>query len=237
MARLVSRADFARLARVTKAAITKAAKSQIAGAFVADRIDLDHPDARAYLAGRGVTGPEVDRAPTKKPDPTKKKQGKPPASGPKTPKVHHLPPAPPPAPSPKPRRVERQIPLPESMDELDELSDLLRPLISQFGTSRTFQDWLGSLKLIEEIQAKNLQNQETEGKLISRELVETHVFGAIDALARALLRDAPKTITRKLFPLAKTGGTVEAGERIVEGLIGQAFQTMKAQALKTLADA
>jgi hypothetical protein len=242
MARLVSRADFAKLARVTKPAITKAAKKQLAAAFVEDRIDIDHAAARAYLAARGVTGAELERAlggraddaPTEKPKAGKKSPAKPTAPGRKPPPVTRLPPGPPPEPPPKPRRVERQIPLPESMEELDEFSDAIRPLIARFGTSRTFQDWLGSLKLIEEIQAKNLQNQETEGKLIARSLVETHVFGAIDALARTLLRDAPKTITRKLFPLAKTGANVEAGERIVEGLIGQAFQSMKAQAIKAL---
>jgi hypothetical protein len=245
MARLVSRADFAKLARVTKPAITKAAKKQLVGAFVEDRIDVDHAEARAYLASRGVTGAEIDRAlgggsdgaPTTKPKAGKARKADPPAPPPekarRPPPVTKLPPGPVPRP-PKIKTPERQIPLPETLEELDELGELLRPLIERFGTSRRFVDWLDALKKIEDIQKSHLQNQETEGKLISRELVETYILGAISALARTLLRDAPKTIARKAWPLAKTGRPVEEGERIVEGAIGQAFATMKEQVTKAL---
>jgi len=52
MARLVSKAEFADLAGVTRAAITKAIGKRLAPAMVGDRIDLDHLAAKRYFAGR-----------------------------------------------------------------------------------------------------------------------------------------------------------------------------------------
>src|SRR5262245_49219 len=65
MPRVLSRAEFARLAKVSKAAITKACGAGLAPACTSDRIDADHPAALAYLKRRGVALARTDGAPTK----------------------------------------------------------------------------------------------------------------------------------------------------------------------------
>ena len=71
-ARCVSKAEFAKLAGVSKPAISKALRGKLAAALVDDRVDIDHPASVEYLRTRGKTVPA--RAPTKPP----KKGSKPP---------------------------------------------------------------------------------------------------------------------------------------------------------------
>jgi hypothetical protein len=54
---LVSRADVARRAGVSRAAVTKAARGALSAACVGAAVDLDHPAAAAYLSRRD--GPPV----------------------------------------------------------------------------------------------------------------------------------------------------------------------------------
>lgn len=236
MPRLFSRAEFARLAKVSAAAITKAGKKQLVAAFVADRIDADHPDALAYLATRGVTQAQVARgttavpkqrpsrarAPTPKPLRTKK--AKP------APTAHPPTPPPPPAPEPPP------LPNSPSFEDLDDLEKKLQPLVSEFGTARRLIDWLDALKTIQEIKAKKLANETTQGKLIERELVRKVVFGALDSLALKLLRDAPKTLARELYALAKSDSSIEDGEAKVERYIEQIFDPVKDASIRMLGE-
>src|SRR5690606_8499244 len=81
-----------------------------------------------------------------------------------------------------------------SSDDLEQLAALLAPLTERFGLESAFKDWLDALKKIEEIREKRLKNEALEGNLIERELVKTHVFGAIESGNRRLLSDTPKTI-------------------------------------------
>ncbi len=47
---LITRSRLARMAGVSRAAITKACRGPLAGAVVSDRVDLDHPAAADYIA-------------------------------------------------------------------------------------------------------------------------------------------------------------------------------------------
>jgi hypothetical protein len=70
MARLVSKAELARLAGVSRAAISKASGKQLAPALVGDRVDLDHVATKRYLAGRDeaqTDRDESDAGPTRAP--------------------------------------------------------------------------------------------------------------------------------------------------------------------------
>lgn len=236
MPRLFSRAEFARLAKVSGAAITKAGRKQLASAFVADRIDADHPDALAYLATRGVTQAQVARGTT---DQTKPRPRAPrvPTPKPKPAKVAKAKPTAPP-PDPPPPSVPEPPPLPKSptFDDLDELQKKIEPLVLEFGTARRLNDWLEAVKTIEEIKAKRLANEQTQEKLIERDLVRKVVFGALDSLALKLLRDAPKTLARELYALAKSDSSIEQGESKVERYIEQIFDPVKEASIRMLGD-
>jgi hypothetical protein len=241
--RLFSRADYARLARVTAAAITKAAAKWPTDAFVSGRINIDAPAPRAYLTTRGVTEKQIASAaaaptagakprPARERRPTGRRPG-PPKQAPRAPARRLVPPqAPAPAPPPLPT-----IAAPEDIQELQELRDLLSPLLKRFGTQRNFVDWLDALKKIEEILAKHLGNEETEGRLISRDLVQTSVFGAVGAMTRKLLRDSPKTIARKVYALHGAGRPIEEAEAVIRENLTAQFAPMKEQAARALRNA
>lgn len=230
MARLISRADLARRCGVSKAAITKACATKLAAGCVADRIDVDHESVRAYMASKGITLGGSAGAPTK----NAKAAKKPPA---------------PPTKSAKPAPNRRRKPTADrpadagfvgaegSNDDLEHLAAVIGPLLERFGTETRFKDWLFALKEIETIREKRLKNEETEGALISRELVKTHVFGAIEAGNRRLLGDSPKTLARRLYALAKSGADVEVAEQTVREIIGSQLKPVKATAVRVLKNA
>src|SRR6185295_18342658 len=66
MPRLVSRADLARRAKVSRPALTKQCQKALAPACQGDRVDIDHPAVQAFLKAHGVEDkPAPARAPTK----------------------------------------------------------------------------------------------------------------------------------------------------------------------------
>jgi hypothetical protein len=83
-----------------------------------------------------------------------------------------------------------------------------------------------ALKEIEVIREKRLGNEETEGELISRGLVRTHVFGRIEACNRRLLGDLPKTLVARVYALASTDTPPEVAEDVVRDLIGSQLDPM-----------
>lgn len=256
MSRLISRAELARRAGVSKPAITKACKSSLREACERDRVDVDHPAVVAYLkakqpselAAKGSLGgsenaaaaPKADAAPTAPTKPARRREAKataPAGKGPEEPARPDL--------APTDELSEAELAL-EAVDgekwdgspeELARIARQLRPLINRFGTRRGFRDWLGSLKDIEEIRKKRLDNEETEGRLISRDLVKTHVFGAIEGSQRRLLGDFPKTITRLLYAAANSKESIEVAEDKVRSAVTQILKPVKATAVRVVDEA
>lgn len=60
--RLIGRTDFAKLAKVSPAAVTKACESSLLTAVVGKRIDLDHPSAKLYLEKKAYQQAGTDNA-------------------------------------------------------------------------------------------------------------------------------------------------------------------------------
>lgn len=246
MAWLISRAELARKAGVSRAAITQACKGQLAGACDGPLVDLDHESVRGYLKARGVDVPA--RARPKAP-PTKAQPAK------KAPATRRRSDG---APTPKPRRARKKAPSKEApsppaperplrapiqpseatAEDIEAYAHLpLVELVELFGDAAAFKEWLASLKLIEEVREKSLKNDETEGKLISRELVATHVFGAIESSHRRLLGDSAKTIARLVYGLAKSGAPVEKAEGEVRKVISSQLQPAKETAARVVRNA
>jgi hypothetical protein len=48
--KLITKSDLARIARCSPATVTRAAKTTLAAAMVADRVNVDHPAALAFIA-------------------------------------------------------------------------------------------------------------------------------------------------------------------------------------------
>lgn len=123
-----------------------------------------------------------------------------------------------------------------SDEDLEQLTEFLAPLAERFGMHAGFKDWLQSLKTLEDIRGKRLQNDETENSLISRELVRVNVFGLIEGVFRRLLTDSPKTIARLVYAEATAGRPVEDAEKLVRKQISAQLKTLKARAKLVLGD-
>lgn len=225
MPRVLSRAEFARLAKVSKVAITKACRAGLAPACAADRVDAEHPAAVAYLKRRGVAIARSDGTPTR----SKKSSPATPAAPTALPKRAEKRKKPPTAPGPEPAD-------PVPADDPDAYAALLDPLIQRFGTARNFRDWLLSRKDLETLRKTRLDNEQTEGRLISRDLVKGHMFGLIDALTRRLLSDLPKTATRRCYANAESKVAVEESEKMVTELVASMLEPVKTTLAKLLRD-
>jgi hypothetical protein len=247
--RPISRAEMARTAGVSKQAISKACKKELAPACQGDRVDLDHPAVAVYLKRQGKEVPPVraPRAAARPPGaPTSPRKGRasapPPAPRAPTPKAK--------GPPGRPRKPTRDTPDDEreevghlrpregvhegSNEDLRDLTDCLMPLVERFGTDLRFSDWLSSLKDIELIREKRLKNGETEGGLISRELVKQHVLGAVESANKRLLGDAAKTIAAKVANIIRSGGGLEEAQRAVREEISKQLKPVKDKAARNL---
>ena len=220
MQKLISKAELSRLCGVSTAAITKACKKKFPGAMHGDgqraRIDANHPAVIDYIESHGGTGPESIRQDDSGKDPSPER---PPS---KAAQIRDA----------SPGEYE---PVPDDIEAFADMT--IRELIARFGTETRFKDWLGALKTIEDIQEKRIKNAVAAGKLVSRELVERHVFGVIEASHRRLLNDSPKTITGQVYAAAKSGMELEEAESKVRLLISSQLKSVKARAEKGLRNA
>lgn len=247
--RRISRSEFAELAGVSRPAVTKSGDSgKLKPACDGDGVDVDHPAAVAFLKKHGKRPPPLK--PAKKAAPVAAVAS---AGAPTPPAKSKRGAAVAPTDSPKRGRGRPRNPpqdRPESAgdhrpregvsegssEDLQDLDDALSPLIDRFGTHFQFSTWLSSLKDIELIREKRLKNGETEGSLISRELVKTFVFGAIEAANKRLLGDAAKTIASKVFNSVRAKGTLEEAQRIIRDEIGKQLKPLKTTAARRLRD-
>lgn len=188
MKNLASKAELARIAGVSKAAVTKLVRGRLKDALDGEKIDLGHPEAQKYLLSKGV-------------DPT--------AIGQIEPEY------------PEPHDLEgfEDDGSSEAIGALGKLT--LDEIGERFGGLKAFDVWQKRAKTKEEIREKRLKNEETEGSVISRDFVRTHIFGLLEALSRRLLSDASRTIARRLYSAAKAGVPIEEAEQTVRSILEQ----------------
>lgn len=121
---------------------------------------------------------------------------------------------------------------PQAMVDLQQLR--LCELSDRFGGEPELSNWLKALQTSEDVRGKRLKNDEFEKALISRELVQTHVMGALDEAFRRLLSDATKTITRQLYANARAGLEIEKSEAEVRSIVSKTLEPVKKKAARTL---
>lgn len=174
------------------------------------RVDIEHPCVAEYIARKGGDVAELDKIARRK-DVARFNANVDP--------------------------VGRDKGSPEINDDadLDELLHLtVGELFERVGSVGGFSDWLAARKLRAEVQRLELANAEKAGTLIPREPVKTHVFGLIDSTYRRLLSDAPKTIARRMYGLAKAGAPLEEAEREVREINSSLIKAIKATAKRQL---
>ena len=204
--RLISRSKLARLAGVSPAAVTKACKTGLKDAIVGKRLDLDHDSVREYLVGKGVDPTQVELGPAKRVEKARAKVEK--------------------------AEADPGFEGPANIDEILEWK--FRDIIDRFGGAPGFSDWLDARKRIGDIQALELKNAESQGRVIRRELVRAHIFGALDGVCRRLLLDASRTGARKLYSACRSGTPLEEAEKILRDLIGSQLEPLRDQVSEEL---
>jgi hypothetical protein len=91
-------------------------------------------------------------------------------------------------------------------------------------------------KIIEQTRGFELKNAETEGRLVSFDLVEKGVFGPIETCWIRMLADGSKTIAAQIHPMIMGGATIEETELFIQKQIGTYIKATKKQVKKTLRD-
>lgn len=124
------------------------------------------------------------------------------------------------------------IPLPDGrVIEIDDLLDLsFREVVERFGWSPVLKDHALALRTVEDIRDKRIRAAERAGKLVSRDLVRTHVIATLDGITRRLLTDSPARIVRAV----QDAETPELAPFDVRKILEKTVKDGKADVLKTL---
>lgn len=207
----IARRELARLAGVAQSTVTKAAAP---GGPIADAVlthgrglDLDHPSVQSWLRKRDVdpTSPAVRGEPVQ--PTTTQKATRSPESDPAG--FGHL-------------TLEQVAKMP------------IVELLQRFGHIDDLKGWLDAAKKAADTYAVDLKNLEARGKVIDRDMVRTHVFGAMEGSHVKLLGDTPKSITRRVYEMAGAGEDIEKAERVVRELISSQLKPAMQAAKKAV---
>lgn len=253
MEELVTRAELARRAGVTKAAVTKQAQNGLSIACKGNRIDVAHPKVRAYVEKQRADQTEAyasvvtycltagvytvaaiakefgcSQAKSVEYRDRMRAEGM-------------VPEQPPHVRGYAARKAKRAAEAPEEFipnvpgaDITEFLELTLRELVDRFGTATSFLDWLNATKRIEDIAEKRLKNATTEGELVSRELVHRGIIEPIEAAHIKLLSDGAKTIAVRLVAMHEAGRTQDDLESFVRDQITSFIRPIKAKVRRTL---
>jgi hypothetical protein len=206
---LTSKAEFARVAGVSGAAVSQSVLTFLAPAMVGKKIDTQHPAAVAYLKKRGVEIPTVPDPPPPTlaqvltPKAPGAIGGAPSASGAiggggksttaigaaKGPEVRE-----------KKKRIEsgESSPFDEIHNDMAALLDMpMRSIIEQFGVTGGLSSWIKDVKTIEEVEKTRIANAREKGQLVSRDIMERGVMVPIEKVWNQILRDGSQTISKR----------------------------------------
>lgn len=233
-ARHIKQSALAGMAGVSKQAISKRCKRDLAPAMVGDLVDLDHPLVVAFMRDRGVKAPAPPRAPTRSQKASRIAQGAPTQGA----DLDGFTRAAPTGYRPNIDADDPSAPFaPGSPEDLEAIGELLRPLIDRFGTDEGCKNWMIALREKENIRAKRLSNEETEGLSIPRSFVVVHILSHLEETNKRLLGDMPKTLVRRLFAMAHSGATAADGEREAREAVSSHLNAVRQKITKTIHDA
>lgn len=215
--KLYSQAALAKLAGVSRAAVTKLKKKLPVDAFEGDKIDAAHPVVSKWLKGSS------QRKTVKPKEPIKQTVGN---DLPKT------------EPPPKPM-IDEPLPyVPGESDDIKIYEDMtINQVLHIHGTSERFLDYLKARKVLPEIALKDLQAKEKSGEYISRDIVSKFIMPLIDNAMKKTIEDMPQTLAAKALRLVKSGSDLESIVNIFRTDLGSNFKGLKKQTMDIIADA
>lgn len=225
---LLTKSDFAKLAGVTAAAITKACKpgnglaKATVGGGVRMRVDPNHPAAVAYLDDRIQKGPRITVSVNGGEDIPydeylEQAEGtlKPTGAG---------------AAKESRKRVSQyNIDPADVPDNMQDFADMtIRDVVFKFGTDYRMVDYLRALKEIETIDANRVKNAKARGELVHRDLITRGVLDPIDSAHRKMLTDGAKTIARRAVAMIGAGRDADELEKFIAEQLSSFIRPAKA---------
>lgn len=209
--KLVTRAELAEVAGVSKPTISKLCKKRLLPAIVGKRIDAAHQSVTAYLESRGKAIHPLGKSAIKNTLPAQKKQ---------------------------PKIDDSSEDILEAHEDVDIYMDkTLREIVTKFGTVAVFNDWLKASKMIAEIHEKNLKNAQTKGNLIARRIVAVGVIDVINSAHLRLMGDGSKSIVGGVIAKHESGEKLELIESYASDLLGSFIKPIKAKIKRNLKNA
>ncbi len=233
MGKYITRTEFAQIAGVSAQAISKACKNRrLHNCIRHKRINIDHPEAVAYLNRHTVDNTigivEPLQAASK---PLTKKPRKKTASKPLQDTRHQA-----------TKKTKKELSL-ETLIDGDNEVDIetigtmtLNEIITRFGSDVAFLDWLKATKEIETVIEKRLKNAQTKGTLISRRLVERGVIDIINSAHLRMLKDGAKSITAGVVSKTASGAELKEIENYVSDVLGSFIKPVKNKMVRCLQD-
>jgi hypothetical protein len=212
--RLISKAEFSRQANVSRTAVTKACAGLLKAAVVGKSIDIDHPDAIAYIRSKQV---KKTATPTKKAAATPKKKKAKTVAATETPEL-----------------PDEESHFSEDEDIKEVLHLTLGEIVARHGTCTQFKAWIDAKKTIVDVQTRVVKLAALEKTLVSRSLIKVGVIDPIDAAHRKLLTDGAKTIARRVTAMTSGGRSLEDCEAFVKDQIASFIKPMKAKIARSL---
>lgn len=190
MTRIISKAELARWANVSRAAVTKACKGPLYDAADSKGVDASHPLVRQWLSAHGVTDLPAESDPVK-PEPKKRRRARTTAK------------TPPPEP-PKAAPPDQTATVPYELRDLENMT--VREVVMKFGSVDGFKRFVDSLKNIAEYKHRELRVRQQRGDLIEREKVAGLVFPLIDVAFARLVSDVPESVSKMVVARCEAGG-------------------------------
>lgn len=210
----LTRAELARRVGRSRGAVTLALQGTLAAACLdGGRVDALHPDLVAFAAKHWGVGTDVLTAG---------------AAGAEDDD------APPAAAKPK-RSPPAAATTYDATVSVESLLDMtVRQITDRHGSLTACADFVDLRKDVAATKRLELQNAETEGRLIPRDLVATHVFGAIEAMNRRLLSDTAKSLALLITSAVKNDETLEQIETRIRDDISTHLRFVKTTAARVL---
>ena len=104
----------------------------------------------------------------------------------------------------------------------------------RYGGMKGFKEALAAQKIQSDTQYRDLQVAEKRGELIPRELVKQHMFGYLERANLRLLRDFPKTATRKIWSMVEAEQSPEEAEKEIRSMISEELDSAARSIKRTI---
>lgn len=243
MKRLISKIDFAEMVNVSPAAITKACNNKLKPSFDGKRIDINHSCVIEYIKRK-----ESQQLKKSSDDLNQKKLKKVNSDDDfnktddnfqdENVEEYHFVKVDKKKSVVNPKQSNAQIytdtgrEIPKHIRKY--LKYTVEDVINEFGTEVALNDFLLSIKRIEDIETARIKNDKSKGILVERELIEKGILNPMDSAFTKLLTDGSKTITKRLLAKKESGAELHELEEFTSSQISSFLKALKQSIKRTL---